>query len=326
MTSSSGRLDYHYIHAGGRAVAQFTTSDFEADELQYLLRDHQGSVVATTSTSGTVLDRFEYDPFGVRTTTVGDDDRSHRGYTGHEHLAALDLVHMNGRVQDPLLGRFLSPDPFVQAPYHSQSLNRYSYVWNNPMTLVDPSGFQGEDLPPGTCPANEACLYPACINLSATPGNGWLCNGPNAPPGVTVGPTEDPTGSGFVPREDPNGVGSGVGNSWDDNGVPLLPGEPGYRPGVEVQRTWIERVDPLFCHCDYDLDLNNFMNSLGALPGGRAVSGGATSMMALGGFLGRTTRATGAFLEGARGGGEGLGRLTGAAASSAHARENGSER
>jgi RHS repeat-associated protein len=89
-----------------------------------------------------LLDRFEYDPFGVRTTAVGSDERMHRGYTGHEELAALDLVHMNGRVQDPLLGRFLSPDPFVQAPYHSQSLNRYAYVWNNPLSLVDPSGFQ----------------------------------------------------------------------------------------------------------------------------------------------------------------------------------------
>lgn len=49
---------------------------------------------------------------------------------------------MNGRVQDPVIGRFLSPDPVVQAPYDSRSLNRYSYVWNNPLTLVDPSGFQ----------------------------------------------------------------------------------------------------------------------------------------------------------------------------------------
>jgi RHS repeat-associated protein len=103
-----------------------------ADELQYLHRDHQGGVVATTDDDGDLLDRFEYDAFGARTTTVGSDERMHRGYTGHEHLAALDLIHMNGRVQDPLLGRFLSPDPFVQAPYHSQSLNRYSYVWNNP--------------------------------------------------------------------------------------------------------------------------------------------------------------------------------------------------
>lgn len=53
---------------------------------------------------------------------------------------------MNGRVQDPLLGRFLSPDPIVQAPYDSRSLNRYSYVWNNPLTLVDPSGFQQKEI------------------------------------------------------------------------------------------------------------------------------------------------------------------------------------
>lgn len=100
-------------------------------------------MVLTTDTSGDELDRFEYDAFGVRSNPVGSTERTHRGYTGHEHLEALDLIHMNGRVQDPLLGKFLSPDPFVQAPYHSQSLNRYSYVWNNPLSLVDPSGFQG---------------------------------------------------------------------------------------------------------------------------------------------------------------------------------------
>jgi hypothetical protein len=48
---------------------------------------------------------------------------------------------MNGRVQDPVLGRFISADPFVQAPFHTQSHNRYSYVWNNPASLIDPSGF-----------------------------------------------------------------------------------------------------------------------------------------------------------------------------------------
>jgi RHS repeat-associated protein len=158
--SGASRVDYHYIHAHGRAVAQFTTSNVEADELQYLHRDHQGSVVATTASNGTLLDRFEYDPFGVRTTTVGSDERMHRGYTGHEELAALDLVHMNGRVQDPLLGRFLSPDPFVQAPYQLQSYNRYAYGWNNPATLVDPSGFQ-------TSPCTEEMSGIDCDTLVA---------------------------------------------------------------------------------------------------------------------------------------------------------------
>ena len=64
-----------------------------------------------------------------------------RGYTGHEQLDHASLVHMNGRVYDPNLGRMLSPDPIVQAPGYSQSFNRYSYVFNNPLSARDPSGF-----------------------------------------------------------------------------------------------------------------------------------------------------------------------------------------
>src|SRR5690606_11561128 len=64
-----------------------------------------------------------------------------RGYTGHEHLDSIELIHMGGRVQDPVLGRFISADPIVQSPYVSQSHNRYSYVWNNPLRYVDPTGY-----------------------------------------------------------------------------------------------------------------------------------------------------------------------------------------
>ena len=63
------------------------------------------------------------------------------GFTGHEMLDDFGLIHMNGRVYDPAIGRFLSADPFVQAPENSQSFNRYSYVMNNPLSLVDPSGY-----------------------------------------------------------------------------------------------------------------------------------------------------------------------------------------
>lgn len=48
---------------------------------------------------------------------------------------------MNGRVYDPIIGRFLSPDPYIQAPYFAQNFDRYSYVWNNPLKYVDPSGY-----------------------------------------------------------------------------------------------------------------------------------------------------------------------------------------
>ncbi len=67
---------------------------------------------------------------------------SARGYTDHEHLDNVGLIHMNGRVYDPVLGRFLSPDPLVQAPHNTQSYNRYAYVFNNPLSFVDPSGYQ----------------------------------------------------------------------------------------------------------------------------------------------------------------------------------------
>ena len=64
-----------------------------------------------------------------------------RGFTGHEMLDEVGVIHMNGRIYDPKLGRFLQADPVVQDPTNSQSLNRYSYVWNNPLNATDPSGF-----------------------------------------------------------------------------------------------------------------------------------------------------------------------------------------
>ena len=64
----------------------------------------------------------------------------HRGYTGHEHLPEFQLINMNGRMYDPIVGRFLSPDPFVADGTFSQDYNRYSYCLNNPLIYTDPSG------------------------------------------------------------------------------------------------------------------------------------------------------------------------------------------
>ena len=63
------------------------------------------------------------------------------GFTGHEHIDLFEVVNMDGRMYDPVIGRFLSPDPIIQAPDYSQSLNRYAYCLNNPLSLVDPSGY-----------------------------------------------------------------------------------------------------------------------------------------------------------------------------------------
>ncbi|QUJ67400.1 RHS repeat-associated core domain-containing protein [Photobacterium sp. GJ3] len=74
--------------------------------------------------------------------SVLQDAMTNRGYTGHEHIEEVALIHMNGRVYDQELGRFLSADPLIQSPYVTGSFNRYTYTWNNPLKYIDPTGFR----------------------------------------------------------------------------------------------------------------------------------------------------------------------------------------
>ena len=116
-------------------------------QVRYYQRDRLGSTVAVTDEAGQVLERQYYDPWGKRRNADGSDSDTlrsldHRfGYTGQEHLDASELVHMNGRVYDPILGRFMSADPTIPDPEDEQNFNRYSYVLNNPTGYTDPSGF-----------------------------------------------------------------------------------------------------------------------------------------------------------------------------------------
>jgi RHS repeat-associated protein len=64
----------------------------------------------------------------------------YHGYTGHEMMDEVGLIHMNGRLYDPVLGRFVSADFLIEDPSNLQSYNRYTYVWNNPLGSTDPSG------------------------------------------------------------------------------------------------------------------------------------------------------------------------------------------
>ncbi len=130
---------------------------------EYLHRDHVGSIVARSK--GTVSSALDVDwqangAWGERRYQQWNGpldnllipSSSARGFTDHEHLDSVGLIHMNGRVYDPELGRFLSADPFVQAPYNTQSYNRYSYVFNNPLSFTDPSGYQTCGDPGPTAP------------------------------------------------------------------------------------------------------------------------------------------------------------------------------
>jgi RHS repeat-associated protein len=130
-------------------------------KLATVLTDHLGStdvlLVGTWTGSGWgnfKAERQSFNPWGERRSantwaglrSASGDDRQtsgadyRRGFTGHEMLDDFGIIHMNGRIYDAELGRFLSPDPIVQVPEFSQNFNRYSYVLNNPLTYTDPTG------------------------------------------------------------------------------------------------------------------------------------------------------------------------------------------
>ncbi len=149
--SSASRVEHrHFISAGGAVVAIHSISSTEGTQTRYVHKDHLGSVQAITGSSGNLVERFSYDPHGKRRGDNWEDVPSgsrtshftERGFGGHVQLDALELVHMGGRVYDPVLGRFTSPDPFVQSMSAVQAFNRYTYVMNNPLSMIDPTGFR----------------------------------------------------------------------------------------------------------------------------------------------------------------------------------------
>ncbi|MFL9923497.1 hypothetical protein PQR62_04420 [Herbaspirillum lusitanum] len=138
----------HYITAGGAVIALIKQTG-ATQVINYMHRDQLGSTTTITDGQGNVMERLAYEPFGKRRLPGGATDaegavvgvNTDRGFTNHEHLEELGLIHMNGRVYDPALGRFMSADPNIQAPFDIQSHNRYAYVLNRPLHLVDPSGY-----------------------------------------------------------------------------------------------------------------------------------------------------------------------------------------
>lgn len=145
----------HYIFAEGQAVALYSRKSSGTNTLSYLLRDHQGSVDVITSSTGTVTVRESFNAYGQRRGTAwsgspsaGDlttiNGLTRRGYTGHEMLDSTGLIHMNGRVYDPIIARFVSADPYLDTTFGTQAWNVFAYVGGNPLRFIDPSGFNGE--------------------------------------------------------------------------------------------------------------------------------------------------------------------------------------
>ncbi len=124
-------------------------NDFGVDSTYYILRDYLGNITHIINEDGTLRQELSYDAWGRlrnpdthQLYAVGKEPKLllDRGYTGHEYLPWFGLVNMNARLYDPVLGRFLSPDPYVQMLDFTQNFNRYSYCLNNPLKYVDKDG------------------------------------------------------------------------------------------------------------------------------------------------------------------------------------------
>lgn len=115
----------------------------------YIHRDYLGSILQIADTQGNVVEENSFDAWGCRRNLLTHEAYVNesapglmlgRGFTGHEHLPMFGLINMNARLYDPVLGRFLSPDPYVQMLDNTQAFNRYSYCMNSPLCYVDENG------------------------------------------------------------------------------------------------------------------------------------------------------------------------------------------
>jgi RHS repeat-associated protein len=144
-----GNLWNDYFTVGNVLVGERVVNALtETMTMSYFHTDHLGSISVITDQNGNVQQRLSYDAWGKRRYPNGADDtgdaitsQTTRGFTAQEELTVSGLVHLNGRIYDPLFGRMVSADPTVPDPLNPQAWNRYSYVGNDPLTFTDPSGF-----------------------------------------------------------------------------------------------------------------------------------------------------------------------------------------
>ena len=151
MKETLNGTDSQYTYLGGDAysapVVAVTTGG--STIYYYLIRDYLGNITHVYNASNSTTREYSYDAWGRRRNATdwsydltGQPELfADRGFTSHEHLPWFNLINMNGRLYDPLVGAFVSPDPSIQVHDHTQGLNRYTYCMNNPLLYVDPSGY-----------------------------------------------------------------------------------------------------------------------------------------------------------------------------------------
>lgn len=120
-----------YIYNGTSLGAEYLNGSTD-----FIQSDHLGSTRLMTTMTGSLLDSFDYYPFGE---DISGYETSHQ-FTGQEFDSESNLYNFPARHYGEATGRFMSPDPLGGHLEDPQTLNKYSYVRNNPLTLTDPTG------------------------------------------------------------------------------------------------------------------------------------------------------------------------------------------
>jgi RHS repeat-associated protein len=185
VVNNTVTMERYYI-AGQLLTIRPNADAAQRRKLSYLHTDRLGSPVSITekalpapfnggtlgNAQTTLVEHRGFDPFGKaydgqwgvsnngwltwNGSGFNQGKRNQRGFTGHEHLDEFQLIHMNGRMYDQNLGRFLGVDPFIQFPANSQSLNPYAYLMNNPLAGTDPTGYEKECADESDCVMTDA--------------------------------------------------------------------------------------------------------------------------------------------------------------------------
>ncbi len=154
-SSASGTLTAEYVFFHGRRIAR---RDAASGAIRYYFSDHLGSASVITNEAGTIVEESQYFPFGAERAVLNGDTNPYK-FTGKERDTETGLDYFGARYYGSNLGRFLSPDEFTGGPVSAsggdptppgplpyaditnpQSLNKYTYTYNNPLNMTDPDG------------------------------------------------------------------------------------------------------------------------------------------------------------------------------------------
>lgn len=293
VAATSTGLTYwrHYVPTPGGATIVVSRNSDHSATTSFLLTDHLGSSDALLDGTGAYRTRLSFDAFGRRRgsnwnantapdwATIGNTSRD--GYGGHEMLDNVGLVHMNGRVQDPALGRFLSVDPLIGDLADSQAVNPYAYVGNRPLSFIDPSGYAFVYMLDGPCGGICGTIIASAVSTALS----FLSGGskPPPPPAIALPGQSAQNGAGLC---GPGTISPTCGGAVLYEGASPATPDAAYLPvrviAIDVVVSFIPVAgtvkgvyDAYIVFQDPDsTDVDRVVAVVGALPGGKAIKDG----------------------------------------------------